>query len=39
LALFIMGGIWREFLDIARLQAPNPLLYRSIPLTCARSQE
>jgi hypothetical protein len=23
----------------ARLQAPNPLLYRCFPLTCARSQE
>jgi hypothetical protein len=28
-----------DFLDIARLQAPNPLLYRLFPLTCARSQE
>jgi hypothetical protein len=27
------------FLDIARLQEPNPLLYRLFPLTCARSQE
>jgi hypothetical protein len=29
----------RDFLDIARLQEPNPLLYRCFPLTCARSQE
>jgi hypothetical protein len=28
-----------DFLDIARLQEPNPLLYRLFPLTCARSQE
>jgi hypothetical protein len=28
-----------DFLDIAGLQEPNPLLYRCIPLTCARSQE
>ncbi|WP_176936852.1 hypothetical protein [Bradyrhizobium brasilense] len=28
-----------HFLDIAGLQAPNPLLYRCFPLTCARSQE
>jgi hypothetical protein len=28
-----------DFLDIARLQEPNPLLYRCFPLTCARSQE
>jgi hypothetical protein len=31
--------IGRLFLDIARLQEPNPLLYRCFPLTCARSQE
>ena len=28
-----------DFLVIARLQEPNPLLYRCFPLTCARSQE
>ena len=28
-----------DFLEIARLQRPNPLLYRCFPLTCARSQE
>ncbi len=28
-----------HFLDIAGLQASNPLLYRCFPLTCARSQE
>jgi hypothetical protein len=28
-----------DFLDIAGLQEPNPLLYRCFPLTCARSQE
>jgi hypothetical protein len=27
------------FFEIAGLQRPNPLLYRSFPLTCARSQE
>jgi hypothetical protein len=35
----IVSGIWPEFLDIARLQEPNRLLYRCFPLTCARSQE
>jgi hypothetical protein len=33
------AGSTADFLDIAGLQAPNPLLYRSLPLTCARSQE
>jgi hypothetical protein len=28
-----------DFLDIAGLREPNRLLYRCIPLTCARSQE
>ena len=27
-----------DFLDIARLQAPNPLLYRLFPLTCATEE-
>jgi hypothetical protein len=38
-APFIGFGRRAIFLDIARLQAPNPLLYRCYPLTCARSQE
>jgi hypothetical protein len=28
-----------DFLEVARLRRPNPLLYRCFPLTCARSQE
>jgi hypothetical protein len=28
-----------DFLEVAGLQRPNPLLYRCFPLTCARSQE
>jgi hypothetical protein len=28
-----------DFLEIARLQRPHPLLYHCFPLTCARSQE
>jgi hypothetical protein len=28
-----------DFLGVAGLQRPNRLLYRSFPLTCARSQE
>jgi hypothetical protein len=33
------GAASNQFLDIAGLQEPNPLLYRCFPLTCARSQE
>jgi len=36
---FLVIAFRRDFLDIARLQEPNPLLYRCFPLTCARSQE